>query len=76
MYADPKHCFLIVRPRGVRNNFSLYDQVASYKEVAEHVGLLSGSSSEEEKEEEVEDITDFDQGDSLIDEQTLTKVIH
>ena len=23
MYADPKHCFLIVRPRGVRNNFSL-----------------------------------------------------
>ncbi len=39
-------------------------QVTSYKEVAEHVGLLSGSSSEEEKdkEEEVEDITDFDQG--------------
>ena len=54
----------------------MYDQVASYKEVAEHVGLLSGSSSEEEKEEEVEDITDFDQGDSLIDEQTLTKVTH
>ena len=41
-------------------------QVTSYKEVAEHVGLLSGSSSEEEKdnkEDEVEDITDFDQGE-------------
>jgi hypothetical protein len=37
-------------------------QVTSYKEVAEHVGLLSGSSSEEEKEEEIEEITDFDQG--------------
>jgi hypothetical protein len=36
--------------------------VTSYKEVAEHVGLLSGSSSEEEKEEEIEEITDFDQG--------------
>jgi hypothetical protein len=43
-------------------------QVTSYKEVAEHVGLLSGSSSEEEKdkEEEVEDITDFDQGLPLL----------
>ena len=71
MYADPKHCFLIVRPRGVRNNFSLYDQVASYKEVAEHVGLLSGSSSEEE----VEDITDFDQGDSLIKQPWIVEPI-
>jgi len=33
-----------------------------YKEVAEHEGLLSGSSSEGEEDEEIEDITDFDQG--------------
>jgi hypothetical protein len=48
-------------------------QVTSYKEVAEHVGLLSGSSSEEEKdkEEEVEDITDFDQGFPLFLKQKL-----
>jgi hypothetical protein len=42
--------------------------VTSYKEVAEHVGLLSGSSSEEEKDkdEDVEDVTDFDQGECLL----------
>lgn len=33
-----------------------------YKEVAEHEGLLSGSSSAAEEDEEIEDITDFDQG--------------
>ena len=45
--------------------------MASYKEVAEHVGLLSGSSSEEE----VEDITDFDQGDSLIKQPWIVEPI-
>ena len=35
--------------------------MASYKEVAEHEGLLSSASSEEEGDE-VEDVTEFDQG--------------
>jgi len=41
-------------------------KVASYKEVAEHEGLLSGDESEEEGsaevDDEIEDITEFDQG--------------
>merc|ERR1719193_90841 len=36
-------------------------KVASYKEVAEHEGLLS-SNSEEEEDDEIEEITEFDQG--------------
>ncbi|XP_023340374.1 uncharacterized protein LOC111710503 [Eurytemora carolleeae] len=36
-------------------------KIASYKEVAEHEGLLSSNSSEDEAEE-VQDITEFDQG--------------
>ena len=44
--------------------------MASYKEVAEHEGLLS-SNSEEEEDDEIEEITEFDQGLPLSLQVTL-----
>ena len=40
-----------------------FEQVANYKEVAEHEGLVSSSQSEgEESESGIEEITEFDIG--------------